>query len=759
MAIGRSMYRVDAPGKVTGETLYPADIQLENVLHAKVLFSNKPHARMLSMDVSAAEAAPGVVAIFTAKDVPNNEYGLTIFDQPVLVGVGNPKPGSDVSRWEGDQIAMIVAETVDAAERAAELIQVEWEDLPLVTDPVEAMKDEVLVHPEKGESNVYEHYKVRKGDMATGWAAADVIVEGEYHTPYQEHAYLQPEAGLGYIDDEGRVTVAVAGQWTHEDQEQICHALELPPEKVRVVYPAIGGAFGGREDMSVQIVLALAAWRLHAQGVDRPIRVQWSREESIVGHHKRHPIRIRSRWGATKEGKLTAVETEVILDAGAYNYTSNKVMGNAHLMSNGPYEIPNAHVDSYAVYTNNPPGGAFRGFGGPQGAYAAECQMNRLAEKLGIDPVELRLTNALHEGSELLLMSEMPPGVTLPQVIETCAEKAAWERGLWPQAGGRTREQTAALRRSLAPSPSFRSLPAAEGNIRRGRGFACAFKNVGFSFGFPERCEATVELRGGADIEEAIIYHAGADVGQGAHSVFAQMTAEALDVPVENVNVVASDTATSGDSGSASASRMTWMAGNAIRGAAEKALESWWAEDRPAMGHHRFEPRPTTDMDPETGRSMPNITYGYVAQVVDLSVDVETGHIYVERVWSANDVGKAINPQLVEGQIEGGVVQAHGYAITENLQVKDGHVLNPRLSTYLIPGILDIPAEVRSLIMEYADPQGPWGARGMAEMPFIPYAPAVAAALYEATGVWFDEFPLTPERVVSGLRAAGVGGE
>ena len=749
MAVGRSYKRVDAPGKVTGETLYPGDILPEELLHAKVLFSNKPHARMVSMDLSAAEAVPGVVAIFTAKDVPNNEYGLTLFDQPVLVGVDSPRAGSDISRWEGDQVAMIVAETVEAAERAAELIEIEWEDLPLVTDPFEALKDEVLVHAEEEGGNAYVHYKIRKGDMAAGWAAAEVVVEGVYQTPFQEHAYLQPEAGLAYIDEAGRVTVEVAGQWTHEDQEQICHALELPPEQVRVIYPAIGGAFGGREDMSVQIVLALAVWRLAQRGINRPVRIQWSREESIVGHHKRHPITIKQRWGATKEGKITAVETEAVQDAGAYNYTSNKVLGNCHVMANGPYEIPNAKVDSYGVYTNNPPGGAFRGFGGPQGAFAAEGQMNKLAEVLGMDPVEIRLRNVLREGSELITMTEMPLGVTIAHVIEECARVGNWTRD--------EADSTPDTRPVAPPIPSFKTLPNKPQAMRRGRGFACAFKNVGFSFGAPEACEATVELHGGAEIDRVVLHHAGADVGQGAHSVMRQMAAEAVGVPVEKVEMIVSDTADTGNSGSASASRMTWMAGNSIRGAAQQALTAWIAEERPAVAHHRFVPKPTTAMDPASGRSMPNITYGYVAEVVELSVDVETGHIFVDRVVCADDVGKAINPLLVEGQIEGAVVQAHGYALTENLKVADGQILNPRLSTYLIPGILDIPGRVESVIIEDPDPQGPWGARGMAEMPFIPYAPAVVAALHDATGVWFDEFPLTPERVVAGLRAAGVG--
>ncbi|MEW5989627.1 MAG: xanthine dehydrogenase family protein, partial [Chloroflexota bacterium] len=431
-----STTRMDALGKVTGQTLYPGDVTPPDLLHGKVLFSGQPHARMVAMDLSAAEAAPGVVAILTAQDVPVNEYGLILPDQPVLVGLGSAKPHSDVSLWEGDQIAVVIAETELAAATARSLIRVEWEPLPIISNVFEAVTDGVILHPENG-SNVLKHYRIRKGDMAAGWAAAEVTVEGHYTLPYQEHAYLQPEAGLGYVDDEGRVTVVIAGQWTHEDQAQVAHALGLPADQVRIIYPAIGGAFGGREDMSLQIVLGLAAMRLRERGIRRPVRIIWTREESIIGHHKRHPTFIKTRWGATREGKITAVESELIMDAGAYAYTSTKVLGNAHLMVTGPYEIPHAHVDSYTVYTNNVPGGAFRGFGGPQGAFAAESQMNKLAEKLGMDPVELRRRNVLREGSLLTTQTPLPAGVSLAEVIERCAEAAGWQgsRGAGEQGG------------------------------------------------------------------------------------------------------------------------------------------------------------------------------------------------------------------------------------------------------------------------------------------------------------------------------------
>lgn len=745
MSISTTIPRIDAPAKVTGMAHYPGDLTPDNLLHAKLLFSGQPHARMLALDLSEAEKVPGVVAIFTASDVPVNEYGLMIFDQPVLVGLGSSKPNCDISLWEGDQVALIVAESEEAAEEAREKIKIEWEQLPVITNVFEAMKDAVILHRLHG-TNVRQKYQIRKGDIEAGFAAADVIIEATYQLPMQEHAYLQPEAGIGYIDDEGRVTVVVGGQWIHEDQGQIAHALDLPADRVRVIYPAIGGAFGGREDMSIQIVLGLAALRLHERGIHRPVRIIWTREESIIGHHKRHQGNIHAKWGATKEGKITAIKSEVILDAGAYNYTSNKVLGNAHVTVAGPYEVPHAWIDSYAVYTNNTPAGAFRGFGSPQGAFVAENQMNKLAQALGIDPVEIRRRNTLREGSEAIVQTVMPAGVSMPEVIEACAEAAGWDS----QPSAVTSEQPHTFN-------SIKTLKTNPAMLRRGRGFACAFKNVGYSFGFPERCEATIELWGRGEIDSVVLYHAGADVGQGSHTVFKQMAAQAVGVSVEKVVVIASDTATSGDSGSVSASRMTWMAGNAIRGAAAKALEEWKNEDRPARGHYRYSPPATTPLDPQTGRSNPNFTYGYVAEAVELTVDIETGHIFVDRVVCADDVGKIINPQLIEGQIQGGVVQAHGYAITENFQTRNGHVLSSRLSTYLMPGIMDVPAQVDSVMVEHPDPLGPWGVRGMAEMPLIPYAPAVAAAIHDATGVWFEEIPLTPARVIAKLREHGLG--
>jgi CO/xanthine dehydrogenase Mo-binding subunit len=726
--VGKSLPRVDARGKVTGETPYSGDLSRDGMLHMKILFSGRPHARVLWIKTDKAETAPGVVAVYTCKDIPLNEYGLQWQDQPVLCGPvpEGGKPGTDIVRFVGDQVAAVVAETEAQATAALKLIEVGYEDLPVVTDAVEAMKPgSPRVHEHIGDSNICVHYKIRKGSVDQGFAQADVIVESEYRTPVQEHAYLQPEAGLAYMDEEGRIVVECGGQWTHEDRHQIAHALNMPNENVRVIYPAIGGAFGGREDMSVQIVLALAVWKLN-----RPIRIIWSRHESMIGHGKRHATVIRSKWGATKEGKVVAIENEIIGDGGAYMYTSNKVLGNSAITSTGAYSIPNVKTDVYGVYTNNVPGAAFRGFGAPQALFMAEMQMDKLASKLGMDPVEFRLKNALRDGDTMGVGTPSPSPVSVVQCIEAAAERFGWNR----EDHGLT---------------NINQRPAA---TVRGRGFAAGFKNIGFSFGYQENCWAKIELHGNSEIDHVVLHHAGAEVGQGTHTVMVQMAAEAVGVPFERVRIIASDSATMENSGSVSASRMTFMSGNAIRGAAEVALNKWKSEERPAIGEFKYLAPRTNQFEPETGYSTPNFAYAFVAQAAEVEVDTETGHVRVLRIVSADDVGKAINPALLEGQVEGAVVQAQGYSLMEDYKTRDGYVLTDQLSTYLIPTIWDIPEKVETVFVEVPDPNGPWGARGVGELPFLTVAPAIAAAIHDATGMWIDKFPFTPERV---LRALG----
>jgi CO/xanthine dehydrogenase Mo-binding subunit len=734
--IGQSLSRIDALGKVTGVTPFSGDLAMKGMLFMKMLFAERPHARVLSINTTKAEKASGVIAVYTAKDVPVNNYGLQIPDQPVLCG---PSPSlnlaeeksevsggavrADVVRFVGDQIAAVVARTESEAAAAIKLIEIDYADLPILSDPLTAMRpDSPLLHPERGDSNVCVHYRIRKGDVDEAFDKAEVIVEGEYRTPMQEHAYLQPEAGLAYPDDEGRITIASGGQWTNADRTAIARALGLPEDMVRVIYPAIGGAFGGREDLSVQIVLALSAWKLRL-----PVKIIWSRRESIIGHGKRHPVILKAKWGATKDGILVAAQNEIIGDAGAYMYTSNKVLGNSTITSSGPYFIPNIKTDVYGVYTNNIPGAAFRGFGAPQALFMAELQMDKLAEKLGLDPIEFRLKNVLKQGDTMGVGTPAPNPVSIAECIKAARDKFGWN--------------------SNQQMPTPKNKPS----IRRGRGFAAGFKNVGFSFGYQENCWAKVELHGKADIGKAIVHHAGAEVGQGTHTVMVQMAAESLGIPTDKIALVTSDSAIHGNPGSASASRMTFMAGNAIKGAAQEALIKWKAEERPAIAEFKYLAPRTTPMDKETGYSMPNFSYAYAAQAVEVEVDTDTGHIRVVRVVSADDVGKAINPNLVVGQIEGAVVQALGYAVLEDFKTEQGRVLTDQLSTYLLPTILDIPEQVVSVLIEVPDPNGPWGARGVGELPFLPFAPAIADAIHDAIGVWIDSFPFTPEHVLHAL--------
>ncbi len=733
--VGQSSHRVDALGKVTGQAQYPGDLAMPGMLYAKILFAGRPHARILQMDTSRAEALPGVVTVLTARDVPVNEYGLQIDDQPVLCGLpAAPQPAGRVDasivRFIGDQVAVVVAKTPETAARACKLIEIVYEDLPVLASPEEALKPEaILLHPERGTTNVCVHDKIRKGDVEKEFALADVIIESEYRVPAQEHAYLQPEAGLAYVDENGLVTIKAAGQWTHADQKQIAHALGLPVEQVRVQYPAIGGAFGGREDLSVQIVLALAALK-----TGKPVKTTWTRQESIIGHAKRHPMVMRAKWGATKEGKLVAAENTIIADGGAYMYTTNKVLGNSTITESGPYFIPHIKADVIGVYTNNVPSAAFRGFGAPQALFLAETQMNKLAEKLGIDPVEIRRINALKETDTMAVGTVPPDQPRVLEVIEAAREKFGWISG---QQGQRSKDKGA----GTDPSSTI-----------YGHGFAAGFKNIGFSFGYKENCWARVEIRGKSEIEEVMLWHAATEVGQGNHTILAQMAAEVTGVPISKISMITMDTLDMGNAGSASASRLTVMSGNAVKGASERAFEKWKNEERPAVAEYVYYAPETTHMDKETGYSKPNFMYAYAAQAVEVEIDTETGHIRLVRVVSAHDVGKAINPNLVEGQIEGGVVQAQGYVIQENFITRGGYVVTDQLSTYLIPTVLDIPEKVESVLVEIPSEIGPWGAKGVGELPYLPLAPAIVAAIHDATGVWFDEFPLTPERVLRGLK-------
>lgn len=448
--IGLSVPRTDAHDKVTGTAQYPGDLSVPGMLFLSVVFADRPHARIVGIDAGAARAHPGVVAVLTAADVPHNTYGLITPDQPVLCG--------DVVRFVGDKVALVVAESREAAARGAELVHVAYADLPAVTDPREALAEGApLVHASRG-SNLLSRCPIRRGDAAAALAEADIVLEGEFSTGWQEHAYLQPEAGLAYLDDDGRVVVESAGQWLHEDRRQIAEILGLPEERVVVRYAAIGGAFGGREDLSVQHLLALAAYKL-----GRPVAIRWSREESMVAHHKRHPVRIRCRWGARRDGRIVAVESEAVADGGAYASTSQEVIKCVALFATGCYAVPNVSVDAYVVYTNNVPSGAFRGFGAPQAQLASETMVTRLALALGIDPVEMRRINLYREGDTEPTQGALPPGVSVRECLEACLTAWSAQAGQGGEgAGGQGDRGTGGQgdsdpQRSRPVSPSERS--------------------------------------------------------------------------------------------------------------------------------------------------------------------------------------------------------------------------------------------------------------------------------------------------------------
>ncbi|MHB0886320.1 MAG: xanthine dehydrogenase family protein molybdopterin-binding subunit [Bacillota bacterium] len=725
-SVGRSVPRVDALDKVLGRARYPADFSRPGMLHAKVVWAGEPHARITGLDTSTAAALPGVVAVLTSRDVPRNEFGLIDSDQQVLA--------DDIVRWTGEAVAVVIAQTEELAEQARDLVKVTYDPLPLVLDPVRAMApDAPLVHAGR-DSNVLARWKVRRGDVEAALAEADLVIEAEYHVPLVEHAYLQPEAALSYIDEEGRVTVVVAGQWPHDDVRQIAHALALPPDRVREIVPSIGGAFGGREDISLQILVALATFR-----TQEPVKMVWTREESMRCHGKRHAFTMRYRWGA-KGGRLTAAKVELIADAGAYSSSSKAVVPGAVSVATGPYDIPNVSIDACVVHTNNPPTMAMRGFGTAQPPVAYEQHIDKFARALGEDPVSFRLRHLWDEGSIQPTGSPVPPGVGVKETLRRAAAAAGWR-----QDGDRW----------VKPD-----LPPLADGRRRGLGLATAFKNVGYSFGFHDRSTArvSVALDERGEPQRAELFIAAAEVGMGVHTTLAQIAAEGLGLPVERVKVHAVDTTRTPNAGSSSASRHTFISGNAVMEACRLAMAQRAPGKRQVEAEYTFDSqrvRPTTDFDPETGACNPHITYGYVTQAAEVAVDPVTGAAEVLRMVAAQDVGKAINPLMIEGQVGGGLHMGLGYAIMEEFKLReDGRVRTRNFSEYLVPTTLDMPAELTCINVEVPDPAGPYGAKGVGEHVMIPTAPAVLNAIRDAVGVDVGELPAGPERVWRAMEAA-----
>ena len=739
-AVGESVQRLDIHQKVQGSRKYPQDFNKEGQLYAKVVWSAHPHAIVKKVDIAAAEAAPGVVKVLTYKDVPVNEYGINIADQHVLA------PEGGKVRWVGDRIAIVVAETQAQAERAAELVQVAYEPLPVVTDPRQAMQPGApLVHEDR-ESNILHHIPVRKGDMEQGFAQADVIVEGYYTTHYVEHAYMQPDAALGYIDDQGRVTVISSCQWPHDDLHQMAHILDLPEDSLREIVPSVGGAFGGREDMHIQHLAALGAFVLRC-----PVKIIFDREEVTQRTGKRHPFYLRHRTGATRHGRLVAAEVEVISDAGAYASTSIPVLANAATFAVGPYKVPHARVDAYAVYTNNAVTMAMRGFGATQVPMGYEPQMDKLAEALGMDPVELRMKNLLEPGDIAVTGNVMTEETGVKETLRQAALAAGWrqegERWVKPELGGPSAPQK-----------------------RRGIGVAIGYKNVGYSLGFDDKSSAHVglTLAESGEIARALVKIASVEVGQGVLTALAQIAADTLSVDLSKVRMAYLDTANVPDAGSSSASRHVFMSGGAVHRACLAAREKWEAVLRAETGESHVETeytfrgrsvRATTPFAPETGQCEPHISYSYATQIALVEVDTETGETDILHFWTAADAGKVVNPPMYFGQQAGGVHMGVGYALTEHYIQQEGRPRTRRFSEYHIPTVLDMPRQFQSIAVESApDPNGPFGATGLGETPTLPTAPAITNAIHDAVGVWIDDLPANAERVWRALQGHISGG-
>lgn len=746
--VGESIIRPDGVQKVSGDFAYSSDLHWDRMLWGATLRSPHPRANIWSIDTSEALAMPGVHAVLTHEDVPGRKvYGMEIPDQPVLAW--------EAIRFQGEPVAIVAADHPETARRALERISVDYEVLEPVTDAETAMSEEAPgLHPS---GNVLKHLKIRHGDPE---ATADVVVEGEYELGMQDQAFLGPESGLAVPDDSGGVELYCATQWLHIDLDQLTASLGLPSERVKITLSGVGGAFGGREDLSMQIHTCMLA--LHT---GRPVKMMYGREESFYGHVHRHPAKIYQEHGATRDGELVYVRSRIILDGGAYASSSAVVATNAATFACGPYKVPNAKTDSYAIYTNNHPCGAMRGFGAVQSCFAYESQMDRLAEALDMDPVDLRVKNALEEGDTLPFGQKVNGPAPVGELLRRVEEMPL------PETNGNG-------------SVDLRELPGGVSNVthgegvKRGVGYAVGYKNIAYSGGFDDYSTARVRLSasGGEPLVE--VHTAAAEVGQGLVTVQAQIARTELGV--ENVAVLPADTAV-GSSGSSSASRQTWMTGGSVKTACEavratvlrRVAEEYGAEgalslsggdvvdedgevvvslaelleDGEVEETREYRHRQTYPLDPETGQGDVHVAFIFAAHRVVVEADTDLGLVRVVEVATAQDVGKAMNPQAVEGQIEGGISQGIGLALMEEIQFKGGEVQNASFTDYLIPTVLDMPP-VRMEVLELPHPESPYGLNGIGEPPAISSTPAVVAALRDATGQELTRVPVRPEHIV-----------
>ncbi|MGH9057682.1 MAG: xanthine dehydrogenase subunit D [Acidimicrobiales bacterium] len=749
--VGTSARRPDGTPKVRGEFSYSSDLHPEDALWGATLRSPHPHARIRSIDISEALAMPGVYSVVTHEDVPGrNAYGMHVTDQPVLA--------SDVVRFQGEPVAVVAADHPETARRAAARIVVGYEILQPLCDPERALvSEDVLVHPA---GNLLRHVKIRHGDVEWAFRTADVVVTGDYEIGMQDQAFLGPESGLAVPHDDGSVDLFVASQHIHEDRDQIAACLGLPPDRVRVILAGVGGAFGGREDLSMHVHACLLALRTR-----RPVQMVYSREESFFGHVHRHPARIRLESAATRDGKIVGVRARLLLDGGAYASTSQIVIANASYFAAGAYAVDNVSIDGYAVYTHNPPCGAMRGFGAVQACYAIESHMDKLARALGTDPVQLRLDNALAVGAVLPTGQAVDGPAPVAQLLRLVQERPLPE----------------------GPGQDLRTRPGGVGNVthgegvRRGVGYALGMKAIGFSGGVDDTSTARVILSVLSGTPLVEVHSAAAECGQGILAVQAQIARTELGVA--QVLVAQADTSLP-DAGCSSASRQTWMTGGAVQGACERVraqvlqrasktlgvpisalvLAAGSISDR-ATGQplvalaellgaevieasFEYHHRQTQSIDPETGQGDAHIAFAFAAHRAVVDVDVDLGLVRVVELATAQDVGKAINPLAVEGQIEGGSAQGLGLALLEEVQVEEGRVRNPSFTDYLIPTILDMPP-VQIDLLELPHPDSPYGLNGVGEPPTLSSTPAIMNAVRAAVGLDLVRVPLRPDHIVA----------
>src|SRR3989475_8042351 len=727
--VGESVERPDAVAKVKGEFQYGSDLNREGMLCGATLRSPHPYARILGIDVSGAKRMSGVRAVITSAELPTRElFGLMKLDQPVLA--------RGQVRYAGEPVAIVAADSAEEARLAARAIGVRYEVLPPITDPVAALQpDAVRLHP-KG--NVIEDVLVVHGDPE---ARPDVVIESEYELAMQDQAALGPEAGLAIPRRDGGVELHVATQWLHEDLRQIAPCLGLPESKVRLVLAGVGGAFGAREDVTLQIHACLLAL-----ATKRPVRMTYGREESFYGHVHRHPARLWYVHGATRTGGPAFVRATIVLDGGAYSSSSPAVVANAACFGAGPYRVPNARIHAVGAYTNNPPTGAMRGFGAVQSCFAYESQMDKLAVALGMDPVELRERNALRNGDATITSQPVEGSAPVADVIRRCADSAMPDDEIPTEA--------------IALPGGLGNLTHGEG-VRRGVGYAAGMKNVCYSHGFDDFSTARVRLARDTRGPIVHVHTAAAEVGQGIVTICAQIARTELGV--ERVEVDRPDT-TIGSAGSSSASRKRWMPGGAVLAACREVKAELLARarksgrsredlggvlldepiDRTVTHRHR-----DTETRNATTQNEGHVAFLFAAHRAVVDVDVETGLVKVVQIATAQDVGKAINPIAVVGQIEGGIAQGLGLAVMEEVQLRDGHVRNASFTDYLLPTTLDMPPVVTELI-EHPHPDAPYGAKGVGEPPTISSTPAIVAAIRAASGRELNRVPVRPDDIVFG---------